>query len=120
MYMRGPPTSLAPAGIPGATSQTNSGTGMPGITNHSVRFYELLDALKMEYDLSVQQSSGLLDATNKMSQSDYETKGNRQLQISKGIFYLILSIVQLQTNELSHMQKTILELERAFYKMKQE
>jgi hypothetical protein len=87
MYMRGPPTSLAPAGIPGATSQTNSGTGMPGITNHSVRFYELLDALKMEYDLSVQQSSGLLDATNKMSQSDYETKGNRQLQFQKG--YLI-------------------------------
>lgn len=79
MYMRGPPSSIAPApGISGATAPTNnnsSSTGMPGITNHSMRFYELLDALKMEYDLSVQQSSGLIENSNKMSQSDYEAKG---------------------------------------------
>lgn len=121
MYMRGPPSSLAPTalGIPGAAAQTISGTGIPGITNHSMRFYELLDALKMEYDISVQQSSGLIDPSNKMSQSDYEAKGNADFNlILKSIFILLL--VQLQTNELSHMQKTIVELEKAFFKMKQE
>lgn len=119
MYMRGPPSSLAPApGISSATVPSNSGgTGMPGVINHSVRFYELLDALKMEYDLSIQQSSGLIDSSNKMSQSDYEAKGNK----NKCILNLFtLHVVQVQTNELSHMQKTILELEKAFYKMKLE
>ena len=33
---------------------------------------------------------------------------------------MLFLLVQLQTNELSHMQKTILELEKAFFKMKQE
>lgn len=72
--MRAPPSALAPApGVP----QTNSGhAGMSGISNHAVRFYELLDALKMEYDLSMQQSSSMHhESLNKMSQADYETKG---------------------------------------------
>ena len=91
--MRGPPSSLAPApGIPGTTPSINSGTGMPLISNHSMRFYELLDALKMEYDLSVQQSSGLIDPSNKMSQSEYETKGKddfslKELCFTKCYFY---------------------------------
>lgn len=96
MYMRGPPSSIAPApGIPGTTIPTNnsnnSAAGMPGITNHSMRFYELLDALKMEYDLSVQQSSGLQENSNKMSQSDYESKGNQLLKCN--YIYLFIFIL---------------------------
>lgn len=83
--MRAPPSNLAPApGIPNTNGPSNSVQSvMPGISNHSVRFYELLDALKMEYDLSVQQSNGLHhhDTSNKMNQTDYETKGKNCLFI---------------------------------------
>lgn len=50
-----------------------SGPGM----NPSVRFYELLDALKMEYDLTVQSGHGMhnYDSGNKMTFVDYEAKG---------------------------------------------
>lgn len=73
MYMRAPPNSLAPApGIPIAAVPGNN-----GLSSHSVRFYELLDALKMEYDLTTQQSNSSLhpETANKMSPSDYEAKG---------------------------------------------
>ncbi len=69
MYMRPPPQSnLAPA---------PSGPGM----NPTVRFYELLDALKMEYDLSVQQTGHGVhnyDSGNKISFNDYEAKGKKE------------------------------------------
>lgn len=65
MYMRPPNQSnLAPA---------PSGPGM----NPTVRFYELLDALKMEYDLSVQQTHNY-DSGNKISFNDYEAKGKKE------------------------------------------
>lgn len=62
---------------PHAILPTNSGIqhNNNNIHNsHSARFYELLDALKMEYDL-VLQFSGTEVATHKMSPSEYEIKG---------------------------------------------
>lgn len=68
MYMR-PPSALAPnnSQIPGSAA---------GMNPSSNRFYELLDALKMEYDLSLQHSaSGHFDSTHKMTANEYESKG---------------------------------------------
>ena len=63
-----PPYSVLPGNV-GVQNNNNN-------NNPAVRFYELLDALKMEYDLVLQCSSaGGIDTTHKMSQSEYESKG---------------------------------------------
>lgn len=90
MYMRPPPSSLAPApGMP----PSNSGTGMPAISSHAARFYELLDALKVEYDMSVQQSSSMHhDSSHKMTQADYEIKG-KLLAFLRGLGFIFCSSI---------------------------
>lgn len=77
MYMR--PNTLAPA--PSGTSAPLQPV-LPSIQAHQLtshnsqnRFYELLDALKMEYDLAAQASGSLAESGNKMSLNDYEGKG---------------------------------------------
>ena len=105
MYMRGPPASIAPVpGIPVPSAPSNSSNGMPGITNHSVRFYELLDALKMEYDLAFQQSSGLIDSANKMSQFEYETKGSKNLDEFLSTFFSTIANKRIDSNAKSNFR----------------
>lgn len=60
MYLR--PANSAPQPLP---------ANLPSSTT---RFYDLLDALKMEYELASHANSHS-DATNKMSAGDYEVKG---------------------------------------------
>lgn len=67
MYMR--PNTLAPA--PGT-----SNSHPPQHQQH--RFYELLDALKMEYDLTAQGSGNGGESGNKMALNDYESKGKEE------------------------------------------
>ena len=79
MYMR--PNTLAPA--PGAAASLQPLQPQPQLqpnAHHSQhRFYELLDALKLEYDLAAQASGGVPEMGNKMSINDYESKGRFQM-----------------------------------------
>ena len=70
MYTRPPPASQT-APPPVTTNFSNSG---PVGMNHSVRFYELLDALKMEYDLSVQSIGHFYYNNKMMTSSEFENK----------------------------------------------
>ena len=49
---------------------------LPGVSNSSNRFYELLDALKIEYDMSIQQSAAHhYDSAPKMTANEYDSRG---------------------------------------------
>ena len=75
MYMRPGPNNLVPApGIPGSSGQPGIQPAQVGI-NPTVRFYELLDALKMEYEIILQSGSMHHDSSNKLTINEYEAKG---------------------------------------------
>ena len=116
------PNTLAPA--PSLQPAQPSIQPQQSAAHHSQqRFYELLDALRMEYDLAAQNSGNGPESGIKMSLNDYEGRGTTVVFcILKIILILIYSsfLVQQQAAELNHMQKTILELEKVFHRMKQE
>ena len=78
MYMR--PNTLAPAPSLQSTQppplQPQQPPSSAGVHSHQ-RFYELLEALRMEYELTAQHNAGNGpdSGMNKMPLNDYESRG---------------------------------------------
>lgn len=81
----------------------------------ATRFYELLEALKNEYEL---HAHAVDTQFPKMTRDEYEIKSKSQSSFSPPFF--LQSPVQQYITEMAAMQRAVSDLEKAFIKMKQE